>query len=253
MAGLFEKSRENNFTYLLVGLILYLLVGPIAQEFFPESILSADMVLRIGFNVMLILGVWSFRDSLNHIKLGWGLTIGVVILTLMTVISDSVFIEHALFLVFFIFCLVSLRLCLLEVVHGGEIDSNRLVGAACVYLLMGVCWGVLFYYVEVISPGSFNAPPFGSREQSIQDFLYYSFVTLTTLGYGDMFPLGPVAQTLSYLEAVSGTIYLAILVGALVGAFYAREREIIRRSPARHDVGPSGDAEEDNFKSMPED
>ena len=202
---------------------------------------------------MLILGVWSFGDTLNHLKLGWGLTIGVVTLTLMTLISDSAFIEHALFLIFFIFCLVSLRLSIVEVVYGGEIDSNRLVGAACVYLLMGVCWGVLFYYLEVIFPGSFNAPLLGSGEQSIQDFLYFSFVTLTTLGYGDMFPLGPVAQTLSYLEAVSGTIYLAILVGALVGAFYAREREYVSRNRARHDVGSNSGPEKESVESMSED
>lgn len=226
-------SRENNFSFLLVGLILYLLTGPILEDYFPNSPLSAELILRLGFDLMLLVGVWSFRDSIEHIWIGWGLTIGAVILTLISLLIDSDIVDHILFLLFFVFCLMSLRLCFHEVVHGGEVNRNRLVGSICVYLLMGVSWGVLFYYLEALSPGSFKGVPLGSPDNTLQDFLYYSFVTLTTLGYGDISPTSPVAQTVSYLEAVAGAVYLAVLVAVLVGTFFAQVRD-------RSGVRPTG-------------
>ena len=65
----------------------------------------------------------------------------------------------------------------------------------------------------------------------MQDFLYYSFVTLTTLGFGDISPISSVAQTVSYLEAVTGAVYLAVLVAVLVGTFFAQARDKSKVSP----------------------
>jgi hypothetical protein len=69
------------------------------------------MILRFGINVMLIIGVWSFRGSRVNIRLGWGLTLAALALTLVTVAMGSEPAGHLLFLVYFLFCLLSLRLC----------------------------------------------------------------------------------------------------------------------------------------------
>jgi len=113
-----------------------------------------------------------------------------------------------------------------DVLYGGEVDQNRLMGAMCVYLLIGLAWAFAFTLLHIVSPTSFEgiaAPTTEAHAKAIQ-FLYYSFVTLTTLGYGEITPASPVAQTLAYMEAVTGQFYLTILVAALVGMLLSRRR-----------------------------
>jgi hypothetical protein len=104
------------------------------------------------------------------------------------------------------------------------------VGAVCGYLLLGMAWGVLYAMLDTAWPGSFEV---GSRlaEQVRADqsrvplFTYYSFVTLTTVGYGDVTPLSTPARTCAWLEALTGQFYLAVLVAGLVGALLSRKSE----------------------------
>ncbi len=110
--------------------------------------------------------------------------------------------------------------------YGGEVDQNRLMGAMCVYLLIGLAWAYVFTLIHVVSPTSFEGivgPTTDAHAKAMQ-FVYYSFVTLTTLGYGEITPASPVAQTLAYMEAVSGQFYLTILVAALVGMILSRRQ-----------------------------
>jgi hypothetical protein len=91
-----------------------------------------------------------------------------------------------------------------------------LCGAAVVYLLMAIMWTFIFSALETLHPGSFKIP----ENQDIlisRNFLYYSFVTLTTLGYGDITPVTSLARSLCVLEAVIGQLYLVVQVAWLVG------------------------------------
>jgi hypothetical protein len=78
--------------------------------------------------------------------------------------------------------------------------------------------------LETIQPGSFSAGEILEQHQRIA-FTYYSFVTLTTLGYGDINPLSPQAGTLAILEAIIGQLYLAVLIARLVGMHISQSRE----------------------------
>jgi hypothetical protein len=80
---------------------------------------------------------------------------------------------------------------------------------------MALMWTFVFVVVETLHPGSFNLPEGG--EEATRYFLYYSFVTLTTLGYGDITPVTGLARSLSILEAVIGQLYLVVQVAWLVG------------------------------------
>jgi hypothetical protein len=106
------------------------------------------------------------------------------------------------------------------VIEPGAITLDRLVGAVCIYLLLGVVWTLLFALLELVAPGSFH---YAGRQAGdpIEHLLYYSFVTLTTLGYGDVAPVHAVARTLAYLEAVVGQLYIALLIASLVGRYLA--------------------------------
>ncbi len=106
-----------------------------------------------------------------------------------------------------------------------KITSNTIAGSVCVYLLIGLSWGLLYMSIALASPGSFAAggQAIGQfdveriRQGVLLEFVYFSFETLTTLGYGDIIPHSPVVRSLAILEALIGPLYLTILVARLVG------------------------------------
>jgi hypothetical protein len=103
-----------------------------------------------------------------------------------------------------------------------QASGDAIFGAVCGYLLLGIIWSVLYAAVEIAAPGSFRVPAAGGAgiaDARVQrgDLGYYSFITLATVGYGDVTPVTPLARTLAWMEAVAGQFYLAVLVAGLVG------------------------------------
>ena len=102
-------------------------------------------------------------------------------------------------------------------------DYEAINAALCVYLLMGVLWSIAYSMTDLLAPGSFSQP-LAAASTTMQNGgkytivpLYYSFVTMTTLGYGDVVPIGSVAKVLAIGQAVMGQVYLVVLVARLVG------------------------------------
>ena len=89
----------------------------------------------------------------------------------------------------------------------------------CVYLLLGVIWAMVYTILDVISPGSFHGILRLDEPGWDSAWLYFSFVTMTTLGYGDLLPISATARALAYMQAVVGQFYIAILVAGLVSAY----------------------------------
>ena len=119
-------------------------------------------------------------------------------------------------LMFYIFITVIL---LSRILKDNKVTSDTLYGAACIYLLMGLAWMTAFQLVEGMQPGSFYIDPARNVDGIVNwaDLLFYSFATLTTLGYGDITPITSPARSLAALEAVTGVLYIAFLVARLVG------------------------------------
>lgn len=101
-----------------------------------------------------------------------------------------------------------------------KVEKELIFGAVSLYFLLGLLWAFLYVLVLILFPGSFRQEGLwdDSSLRIFQHFLYFSFVTLTTLGYGDIAPISAIARQLSILEAVIGQLYLATLVAGLVGA-----------------------------------
>jgi hypothetical protein len=102
-----------------------------------------------------------------------------------------------------------------------NVSADHISGAFCGYLVIGVTFGHLFSLVETLRPNSFflaeNLGPLPAGEGvRSATFIYYSLVTLTTVGYGDITPRSHLARTLSVLEAILGQFYVAVIVAALV-------------------------------------
>ena len=109
-----------------------------------------------------------------------------------------------------------------RVFGSGRVSADTLAGAGCVYLLLGWIWWFAYVGLELARPGSFSGVASLDAGGRI-DLLYFSFVTLTTLGYGDITPSSPRGMSLASLEAVTGVLFLAILIARLVGVYRAPE------------------------------
>ncbi len=103
---------------------------------------------------------------------------------------------------------------LTQVFRAGPVTHLRIQGAIAVYLLFGVGWAHAYHIAATLQPGSFN---YSAGELStVGDWAYYSFVTLTTVGYGDITPVRQVARNLAIGEALAGQLYLAVMIARLV-------------------------------------
>jgi hypothetical protein len=110
--------------------------------------------------------------------------------------------------------LLLLAIVLGQTLRSGPITFHRIQGAVAAYLLLGVIWAYAYALLALLRPGAFSGPV--SAADGPRAWLYFSFVTLTTVGYGDVLPVHPAARSLAMLEAVTGPLYLAILIARLV-------------------------------------
>ena len=105
------------------------------------------------------------------------------------------------------------------------VDAQVIYGAMSLYLLIGFCFGYAFAAAERLNPGSILGLSGAAVDTQLFEFYYFSVVTLTTLGYGDMTPISPVARGLAMVEALLGQIYLAVAIARVV-AMYGRDQRL---------------------------
>ena len=207
-----ERYRRS---VLLTVLVLLLLASPVIDD---EG--AGGFMLSALFTLVLIVGALAIGRVRRDFFVVVALSVPWLYLTwLHPVWSGSVLDE--LSSVILVVCTLYLAGVLLaSVVTAKTVTSDVLGGAIAVYLLIGIAWAVIYALIEGLSPGSFAIAEAGKG--TIWDqLLYFSFTTLTTLGYGDISPLTPVARIWAVFEAICGTFFLAILISRLVSLYKA--------------------------------
>lgn len=107
--------------------------------------------------------------------------------------------------------------------HADPVRHHELAGAVSIYLLLAQVFATLFEAVYILDPSSLHfGENFAGRETGFGEILYFSFITLATLGYGDVAPAHPVTRAIAVVEAVTGLLYMAILVARFVSLLSSR-------------------------------
>ncbi len=204
---------KNNLFYLLISLLIFFIVN----AFLSND--AADMyVFGLFFTVVLFLSVYSLYKSRRLIYLGILLGIFSWLGYWASHWSDAglVFIiDYALTALFFT---VVTHIIIMHVMTQKVISFNTICGAICGYLLMGMVFSFLFGLIYMAAPHAFYLSDSRGIHLGyyMQSLIYFSFITLTTVGYGDITPLVPIAKTLAWMEGAAGQIYLTVLIARLV-------------------------------------
>ncbi len=207
-------SEKNNFIYLIVSLVVLLLAGALVDQF-PSTL--GQHIFQAASVVTLALSTFGFRSSQLRLQTGVGFTLSVLVIVMLGVVLDAAGMSTLHLFVLTLFYCWATWLAAKQVLFSGRIDGNKIVGAICIYLLMGLIWALLYLFIAQTIPGAFNGLEQLLWYDNFANVAYFSFVTLTTLGYGDISPAIPIARFLVYMEAIVGVFYMAILVASLIG------------------------------------
>jgi voltage-gated potassium channel len=207
-------SEKNNFIYLIVSLVVLLLAGALVDQF-PGSL--GQHIFQAASVVTLALSTFGFRSTQLRLQTGVGFTLSVLAIVILGVLLDEAGMSSMhLFVLILFYCWATWHAAK-QVLFSGPIDGNKIVGAICIYLLIGLIWALLYLYIAQSIPNAFNGLEQRVWYDNFANVAYFSFVTLTTLGYGDISPIVPIARFLVYMEAIVGVFYMAILVASLIG------------------------------------
>lgn len=201
------------YFWLLASLLLLLLASP-----FVANVPSGRLVVGLLFSLVLVAAVNVARASRAQLIVALCLAVPWIGLRWASFARAALEVELLLDLLSFALLFFTISVVLARIVRVKESDFDILCGAASIYLLLGVAWAVSFHVIEAFIPGSFALGGEASTLQWTQ-YLYFSLITLTTLGYGDIAPLGPVASLWAALEAVTGVLYSALLIARLVSLY----------------------------------
>jgi len=207
-------SEKNNFLYLVISLVALLLAGALVDQF-PSNL--GQHLFQAVTVITLASGIFDFRSTRLLFHTGIGFTVSVLVVVVLGMLLDVSGLSYLHLLILTLFFTWVIWLAARQVLFTGPIDANKIVGAICIYLLIGLVWTLLYLFIAQAIPGAFNGLEQAVWYDNFADMAYYSFVTLTTLGYGDISPVIPVARFLVYMEAIVGVFYMAILVASLIG------------------------------------
>jgi hypothetical protein len=141
----------------------------------------------------------------------------IILLTLLTAIAQNPYLELVNRIVFVLFYILVAINLLIGIVRNKAVDSDVIFSAVAVYLLFGFCGAVLAAVINFFNPLAFSLE--STYSSQFHQYLYFSFVTITTTGYGDILPISPMARTLAIFLAIFGQIYLTVIIGILIGKY----------------------------------
>jgi len=205
---------------LLVALLLIIVAYPIASESIASRLLY-DALLTIVFLAAFLVPFTPRRHRLAALLLG--------LLTLLGIWTGYVLpdlsrlpVAVAFHVLSSLFLGLTIVVILQEVFRTQDVSADTIAGALCGYLLVGMVFGDLYCVVALTRPASFRgtaelAATLLDGNELHHVLTYFSFMTLTTVGYGDIMPASPSARGLAVVEAVVGQFYLAVLIAGLVG------------------------------------
>jgi hypothetical protein len=215
-----RRLRFGRFStvQLLIALALFFIWAP-----FVEEIEGGDLIVSGLFSLVLVAGVLAVADRKRVLVIAIVLAIPAIAGRWMNhfrpdLVPPHVFLTAGLILIAFVVANL-----LRFVLRAPSVNAEVLCASISAYLMLGLMWTLAYWLVDQLTPGgafSFNT---NAGTRSINGFtgFYFSFITLSTVGYGDITPVSRIARWLAAMEAMTGLLYVAVLIARLVSLYSA--------------------------------
>ena len=212
--GSVEAQPENNFVFFLAGLLLVLFMLPAIG--WLSSGRAAFALLLVFLSGTLVLASWTLRVEPRLFLTGIIVSAVAFLLSIAALATGSKLIGCWSLTANIAFWCLGVWIAGAHMLSFGPVTVNRITGSICVYMMLAHIFALLNMLIESVFPGSFTNLSATTFTEQVPEFLYYSYATLNTLGYGDISPIGSLARIAAILESTIGVFYLAILVASLV-------------------------------------
>jgi voltage-gated potassium channel len=209
-------NKENNFFYLTIALVLLLMSSSLVEAI-PGGLL--EHVLQ-GFTALtFIICLSSLRFDKGWYQFLTALACCWFVAIIIRNLTDIEQLDVVMLILMFAFFFGTFKSITKQILFTGDsIDGNKIVGSVALYLLLGLMWSIGYLLIMEFSPESFTGMSSKPWGENFSRMAYFSFVTLTTLGYGDISPASSFAQVMVYMEAIIGVFYMAIVVASLISS-----------------------------------
>ncbi len=206
-------SLTNGYKYLFIDLILLFLLLP-----FAALHRSLSIIVSFCFLVTLLLGLNTLSFPKRVLFLlrffaALGLISDVIVFPDSNYLTDlTSLMSYSFYGIFYILVIIAIGL---RISQEKQVNLNVVRGGVCIYLLLGILWFFFYKILIFFDVNAFSFPENVTKES----LFYFSFTTLTTLGYGDILPKNAFAMTFANAEALVGQIYPAVVIAKLVSLY----------------------------------
>lgn len=203
---------DNSQITLIVSILLMIIFAP-----YYWNAPFANYFNFIFLTLILLSAIITLKKSRIELRKLNKAGYFIIVINLIVAVTDNVDIElinRILFILFLV--IVSINL-LIEIVKSKEVDNQVIFSAVAVYVLFGFCGAVIAAIITFFEPDAFALT--SNYASQFHQLLYFSYVTITTTGYGDVLPLRPIARTHAIFLALFGQLYLTVIIGILIGKY----------------------------------
>ena len=205
------QLRNSRMTVFLVLLVLTIFVAPVIMPPFNEA---GRAVIEVFFALILLAGIWVVIDervvaAVVAVLFACMAAIAWLSAGQVQLVTPAMRAAVALLATVLLVAVVGRR-----VFAGGRITMDRIMGAIALYLMLGILWAIAYEIVALRDHAAFSGA--SDQARGWERWFYFSFTTLTTVGYGDITPLARAARALAMLEALIGQLFPAIILARLV-------------------------------------
>ena len=212
-----KNCYKDRFLFLIVLIVALIVIGPFVEDF-----MRLRLFMDLFFSIIFITTIYAASKKRSHLIIA----VILVIPTILALWSEEIPISNTLVtigyicgLILFAFAVISI---LVYIFSAPVVTRQTISAAIVVYLLLALMWTFIYRLIEILYPASF-AIAHAKLLDAENIYLYFSLVTITTLGYGDITPIGRQAASLAVLEAVTGQMYLVVVVAWFVGMHVSRK------------------------------
>ena len=217
MINIHDKFDKHTYLIFLCALTSWVGFAPIFGGINSEDFFEVVMI-----SLIIISAFYFFKKSKSKLLAFVLAPLSVVVLWIdFLFITPYIFHEIGRVIILLLFLMITIHLIRIIFISK-KVDQELIFASISGYIMIGLMEAILCKLVGFLYPGAYSSLP---QESSIMDYAYYAFVTMSTLGYGDVLPLIPESRSLAIFITLIGQFYMTVLIAFLIGKFLSQEKE----------------------------